>query len=210
MAGSLTWEKENALRPPGATQVAGIDEAGRGCLAGRVYAAAAILPAGFSHRHLRDSKLLNAPQRYELAEHLKTHVEVKWAVAYAEVGEIDKLNILHAALLAMTRAVQALATSPHHCLVDGNKLPKNLPSATAVVDGDAFCPSIAAASILAKTTRDHYMQEQCKQYPLYGFAKHKGYGTKDHLSALTLHGPCPLHRTSFRPVRLATRPSELF
>ncbi len=183
--------------------MAGVDEVGRGCLAGPVFAAAVILPRGFVHRHLQDSKLVKAAHRVELAELLRSHAEVIWAIGTAEVSEIDSVNILQATFLAMARAVAALSQKPQHCLIDGNRIPKTLRPATSIVGGDSRCPSIAAASILAKTARDAFMTELDGVHPHYGFGRHKGYGTKDHISALTLHGPSPVHRLSFGPVRLA-------
>ena len=182
--------------------VAGADEAGRGPLAGPVFAAAVILPKGFRCKGLNDSKQLDPKRREELALRIKKGAI--WAVAYADVAEIDRINILWASLAAMARAVRALAVLPEKVLVDGNKLPIDLPcEAQAVVDGDAKYACIAAASILAKTERDKYMRELCPKYPEYGFGKHFGYSTPEHKAALAEFGPCEIHRRSFWPCRLS-------
>lgn len=200
---SLRWTFERKLRAdsPTFTVVAGVDEAGRGCWAGPVYAAAAILPDGLKHPHLNDSKIIPAAQREELSHFLCTHPEIVWAVGIAEVVEIDRHNILRASLLAMRRAVEGLAQSPQLCLIDGNQKAGLHCQEIPVVDGDAKCPSIAAASIIAKVARDRAMGELAALYPRYGLENHKGYGTPEHQRALALHGPCPIHRHSFRPIR---------
>jgi ribonuclease HII len=198
---SLTWKFERALRVEGMTLIAGVDEVGRGCWAGPVYAAAAILPEGLSHRHLRDSKQLPRESRAELSEFLREHGEVRWSVGVASLEEIETHNILRASLLAMRRAVEGLAVQPHLCLVDGNQKAGLRCAEITVVDGDARCPSIAAASVIAKVARDRAMEELAALYPAYGLENHKGYGTPEHAHALALHGPCPIHRKSFRPVR---------
>ncbi len=179
--------------------VAGVDEAGRGCLAGPVYAAAVILDAGHGIRGLDDSKQLTALQREKLFDLVQRRA-VACAIARAEVDEIERLNILHASMLAMQRAVQMLSPAAQHCLIDGNRLPVGLPcSAEAVVEGDAIHSPIMAASILAKVARDREMQRLDAEYPGYGFAKHKGYGTPDHLQALRRQGPSLIHRMGFAP-----------
>lgn len=178
--------------------VAGIDEAGRGCLAGPVYAAAVILEPGHGIRGLDDSKQLSAMAREKLFDQIRQRA-VAFAIARAEVEEIEALNILHASMLAMQRAAEALNPAPLHCLVDGNRLPKFAFSAEAVVEGDAIHSPIMAASILAKVARDREMQRLDAEYPGYGFAKHKGYGTAAHLAALRRQGPSPVHRMSFAP-----------
>jgi len=198
---SLTWKFERGLRPEGAAIIAGVDEVGRGCWAGPVFAAAAILPDGLKHEHLNDSKLLKAECRTELSAFLCGHVEVLWALGIASVEEIEAHNILGASLLAMRRAVAGLALQPHLCLVDGNQKARLPCPELAVVDGDARCPSIAAASVIAKVARDRAMEELAALYPAYGLENHKGYGTPEHARALTLHGPCPIHRRSFKPIR---------
>ena len=198
---SLRWKFERELRPEGVAVIAGVDEVGRGCWAGPVYAAAAILPDGLKHRHLNDSKQLKAEHRAELSEFLRSHVEVRWSIGIASVEEIETHNILGASLLAMRRAVEGLALQPHLCLVDGNQKAGFTCREITVIDGDAKCPSIAAASVIAKVARDAAMAELAALYPAYGLENHKGYGTPEHARALTLHGPCPIHRRSFKPIR---------
>ena len=179
--------------------VAGIDEAGRGCLAGPVYAAAVILDPGHGIRGLDDSKQLSAAVRERLFDQIQQRA-LAFAIARAEVEEIETLNILHASMLAMQRAAEALNPAPLHCLVDGNRLPKFTFSAEAVVEGDAIHSPIMAASILAKVARDREMQRLDAEYPGYGFARHKGYGTPEHLVALRRLGPTAIHRRGFAPV----------
>lgn len=189
-------------------RVAGVDEAGRGPLAGAVYAAAVILPEGYQLDGLDDSKKVSAEQR----EELRTIIEADshaWAVASASVEEIDTLNILRATLLAMQRAVEKLTVQPMHALIDGNQLPPLACCATAIIGGDALVPAISAASILAKTARDAEMVAMEARYPGYGFAQHKGYGTRQHLAALRELGPTPIHRRSFAPVRRLLEPAPL-
>jgi len=182
--------------------VCGVDEAGRGPIAGDVYAAAVILPElaeGAIHKNLpglNDSKKLSARQR-DVLEKLIKEQALAWAVALATVEEIERINILRASLLAMRRAVEALRPSAEFALVDGNLLPALQIPGSAVIKGDARCASIAAASILAKTARDRAMAALEKEYPGYGFARHKGYGTKAHYEALQRLEPCPIHRKSF-------------
>ena len=180
--------------------IAGIDEAGRGPLAGPVFAAAVILDARRPIDGLRDSKLLSAAQRERLAEAIRTRA-LAWAVAEAAVAEIDQLNILRATFVAMGRAVAALGVGPEEAWVDGNLCPELPCPARAIVGGDRDVAAISAASILAKTARDALLVELDLRYPLYGFAQNKGYSTKEHLAALARHGPCPEHRRSFEPVR---------
>jgi len=192
--------RERALRARGFSLVAGIDEAGRGPLAGPVIAAAVILPPDFALDGLDDSKKLTAKKRESFHAILTTRAEIHWAVGAASVEEIDTLNILRATHLAMARAVEALPSKPDHALVDGLPV-RGLPvDHTALVSGDALSVTIAAASIIAKVTRDRLMVELDAQYPQYGFARHKGYGVREHLAALRHHGPCPVHRRSFQPV----------
>lgn len=177
-------------------KVAGIDEAGRGPLAGPVYAAAVILPPGKFIPNLNDSKKLSAKRRDEIAEEIKS-CAIAWGIGYATVEEIEKLNILYASHLAMERALAALQVKPEHVLVDGSICPRlNLP-VTPIVDGDASCACIAAASILAKTERDRVMTKLSEEYPHYGFDKHNGYGTKEHYEAIKKYGITPIHRLSF-------------
>lgn len=179
--------------------IAGVDEAGRGPLAGPVFAAAVILPVRWCLPGLTDSKKLNARQREELfAEICSKAVSV--GIGCAEVGEIDSLNILNATLLAMQRAVSGLDPVPDEALIDGNRCPDLPCPARAIVGGDLSEPSISAASIIAKVTRDRIMMEMHEKYPDYGFDQHKGYGTRRHLEALERLGPCEIHRRSFAPV----------
>ncbi|MEK6807245.1 MAG: ribonuclease HII [Pseudomonadota bacterium] len=179
--------------------IAGIDEAGRGCWAGAVYAAAVILPDTPTIAGLRDSKKLSANQRQRLAVEIREKATA-WAVATASAEEIDALNILRASLEAMRRAAEALRPAPKECWVDGLHVPKLKCPAKAFVRGDSLHPSIMAASILAKVARDRDMIEQERAFPGYGFAKHKGYGTEVHRDALEKLGPCAIHRRSFAPV----------
>ena len=183
-----------------ATQVAGVDEAGRGALVGNVVAAAVILPAQFDLPGLTDSKKLSARQREVLFEAI-TAQALAWCAAVASPAEIDAMNIHHATLLAMRRAVEGLATPPQSVLVDGKFTPDLAMPARAIVGGDASEACIAAASIIAKVTRDRQMMELEARFPDYGFAAHKGYGTKVHLAALARLGATPEHRRSYAPVR---------
>ena len=180
--------------------VCGVDEAGRGPLAGPVYAAAVILDPARRIRGIDDSKVLSAERRNELAPRIKERA-LAWAVASASVEEIDAYNILRATMLAMQRAVQALQTLPHEVLIDGNRCPELTLPTRAIVGGDAKIRAIGAASILAKTERDAEMQRWHDLYPLYGFAQHKGYPTPEHMAALRAHGHCEIHRRTFAPVR---------
>lgn len=179
--------------------IAGVDEAGRGPLAGPVVAAAVILDDNRRIRGLRDSKLLSAESRERLAVEIRARA-VAWAVAECDVGEIDALNILQATLLAMKRAVELLTTLPHVVWIDGQHCPPLGCPVRAIVNGDRDIAAIAAASILAKTVRDARLIELDRTYPAYGFAQHKGYGTPQHLAALREHGPCAIHRRTFAPV----------
>jgi len=180
--------------------VAGVDEVGRGPLAGDVVTAAVILDPKQPIAGLNDSKKLTEKKREALFPFIQEHA-LCWAIARANVAEIDELNILQASLLAMKRAVEALSLQPEHVLVDGNKIPQWHYPAEAVVKGDSRVPAIAAASILAKVTRDREMLELDKQYPDYGFAQHKGYPTQTHRDALLQHGITPAHRRSYGPVK---------
>lgn len=181
-------------------KIAGVDEAGRGPLCGPVYAAAVILDPVRPIDGLNDSKKLSEKKREALAPLIRERA-LAWAVGIATVEEIDRLNILHATMLAMRRAVQGLAVPPDQVLVDGNRIPPGLTvPARAIVGGDASEAAISAASILAKTGRDHEMMALAALYPQYGIAKHKGYPTAEHLAALRIHGPSPIHRRSFAPV----------
>jgi ribonuclease HII len=179
--------------------VAGIDEAGRGPLAGPVVAAAVILDPARLVRGLRDSKLMTAEERNRVAAEIRAN-SIAWATAWSDAAEIDALNILRATLLAMRRAVDALRVQPLEALVDGDHCPELHCPTRAIVKGDRDVPAISAASIIAKTTRDAMLDALDREYPMYGFARHKGYGTPEHVAALDLHGPCPAHRRSFTPV----------
>ena len=179
--------------------IAGVDEAGRGPLAGPVMAAAVILDVRMPIKGLDDSKKLTALRREKLFDEIRAKA-LCCSVAHATVEEIDELNILQATMLAMRRAVEGLRLKPAKVLVDGNRLPPLQVLAEAIVGGDALVSSISAASILAKVTRDRWCAELHVQYPQYGFAGHKGYGTAEHLAALKAHGACPQHRKTFRPV----------
>jgi ribonuclease HII len=181
--------------------VCGVDEAGRGPLAGPVYAAAVILDPARRVNGLADSKVLTAERREVLAGRIKERA-IAWAVAQASVEEIDRINILRASLLAMRRAVEALKTQPHEAWVDGQMCPDLACRSRAIVDGDAKHKMISAASILAKTARDAEMCALHERYPQYGFHQHKGYSTPEHLNALRRLGPCDVHRRSFDPVRV--------
>lgn len=190
------WELENALYDEGYTAVCGVDEAGRGPLAGPVCAAACILPRGLVIEGLNDSKKLTEKRREALFDPIKAQA-LAYGIAFATVEEIEELNILGATMLAMNRAIGQLSVPPELALIDGNRTQGIQVPARAVVHGDATCASIAAASILAKVTRDRYMLDMAKQYPEYGFEKHKGYGTRAHYAAIREYGPCPIHRPSF-------------
>ena len=180
--------------------VCGVDEAGRGPLAGPVVAAAVILDPARPIRGLNDSKLLTVQARETLYERIVER-SLAWSVASATVEEIDTLNILHATMLAMRRAVEGLSIVPTLAKIDGNRCPVMPVRSEAVIGGDALVPSISAASIIAKVTRDHMLVELHQRHPHYGFDAHAGYGTPQHLEALRVHGPCEHHRRSFAPVR---------
>jgi ribonuclease HII len=179
--------------------IAGVDEAGRGPLAGPVVAAAVILDPQRRILGLRDSKLLTPRERERLAIEIRMYA-VAWAVAESDVGEIDAFNILQATLIAMRRAVERLTQRPDVVWIDGTHCPPLAYPARAIVGGDRDISAIAAASILAKTDRDAMLVELDREYPVYGFCRHKGYSTPEHLAALAAHGPCPAHRRSFAPV----------
>ena len=191
------YEFDAAYRESGAGLFCGVDEAGRGPLAGPVYAAAVILPPQPEIAGLNDSKKISEKKREALFPVI-CETALSYAIGTASVEEIDELNILQATFLAMRRAVEGLSETPAFALIDGNRTPAGIaiPCQT-VVKGDALSASIAAASILAKVSRDHYLAELDKQYPEYGFAMHKGYGTKEHYAALTAYGMSPVHRRTF-------------
>ena len=205
-------EFERALWARTITHIAGVDEAGRGPLAGPVVAAAVVLPCRWQEdsfderlRGLNDSKRLTEKQREEFFEILNSHPEIQRAVAVVDVDWIDRINILQATHRAMNEALAQLRPAPQHVLVDGLPVNSLRFEQTALVKGDARSYSIAAASVLAKVTRDRLMLEYDRQYPDYGFAEHKGYGTPQHLAAIEKFGACPIHRKSFAPLK----PKEL-
>ena len=199
-------EHELRLTGSGYSIIAGIDEAGRGPLAGSVFASAVVLPAGFIPQGINDSKRLSPRVRERLHQQLTSEPDVLWAVAKKTASEIDLLNILRATHAAMRAAWELIEPRPDHVLIDGLPVPQFPCPQTALVGGDAISLSIAAASIIAKVERDREMEEMDRLYPEYGFAKHKGYPTAEHFAKLRLHGPCPIHRRSFAPVAQA----ELF
>jgi ribonuclease HII len=180
--------------------VCGVDEAGRGPLAGAVFAAAVILDPARPIAGLRDSKKLSEARRDELAAGIKANA-LAWSIAFCSEAEIDALNILQASMLAMRRAVEGLRTAPTLALIDGNRCPVMQVRSEAIIGGDDLVPAISAASILAKTARDAALRQLHLQYPLYGFDQHKGYPTELHLERLRLHGVSPVHRRSYAPVR---------
>ncbi|NTV95071.1 MAG: ribonuclease HII [Thiobacillus sp.] len=187
--------------------VCGVDEAGRGPLAGPVVAAAVILDPARPIIGLKDSKKLSAAQRERLAEEIRAHA-LAWAVASADLDEIARLNILHATMLAMQRAVAGLKPAADEAWIDGNRCPALAIPCRAIIKGDALEPAISAASILAKTTRDKEMARLADIHPEYGFDRHSGYPTPEHLAALERHGPSPVHRLNFGPVRMCLEARE--
>lgn len=190
-------ELENAARQKGYVTVCGVDEAGRGPLMGPVCAAAVILPTGVMIEGVNDSKKLSEKRREVLYGVIKEQA-LAWSVAFASVEEIEQHNILNATYLAMNRAIEGLQLSADYALIDGNRVPKDIKvDCETVVKGDSKSASIAAASILAKVTRDRLILEYDKEFPEYGFAAHKGYGTKAHIDAIKQYGPCKHHRPSF-------------
>lgn len=190
------WELENEIYDAGERLLCGVDEAGRGPLAGPVCAAAVILPRGLCIPGLNDSKKLTEKKREALYDVICSSA-VSYGIAFATVDEIEEVNILNAAMLAMNRAIEKLSVQPTLALIDGNRNSAIKVASRCVVKGDAKCADIAAASVLAKVTRDRYMLEMAEKYPQYKFEKHKGYGTKDHYAALREYGPCEIHRPSF-------------
>ncbi|MBS4170865.1 ribonuclease HII [Neochlamydia sp. AcF95] len=197
---SLTVFEEEA-RQQGYQVIAGIDEAGRGPLAGPVVAAACIIPVGLLIPEVNDSKQLSSDKRTELYNILTRHDAIHYGIGVIDSPTIDKINIYQATIAAMLKAVAQLSLEPHFLLVDGLKLPHPSIPTQKIIKGDTKSQSIAAASIIAKVTRDRLMIEYHQKWPLYGFDQHKGYGTAKHLEALNLHGVCPIHRQSFGPVR---------
>lgn len=191
---------EGELRAEGYRLIAGIDEVGRGPLAGPVVVAAAVLPSVFELEGLNDSKKLTPKRRELLFEALTTNEAIIWAVSEVKADEIDRINILRATHQAMMRAFADLPEAADAALIDGLPVKEFPAPQRALVKGDSLSLSIAAASVIAKVWRDRLMVEFSREYPQYGFESHKGYGTKQHLAALDAHGPCPIHRRSFRPV----------
>ena len=192
----MMLEYEKMYKEQGYTAICGVDEAGRGPLAGPVYAAAVILPEGLLIEGVNDSKKLTEKKREELFDVIKEKAAA-YCSASASVEEIEELNILGATMLAMKRAVEGLSVKADFAMIDGNKKPPLEIPCEAIVKGDAKSESVAAASILAKVSRDRYMLEMAEKYPVYSFEKHKGYGTKVHREAILEYGPCEIHRPSF-------------
>ena len=193
---SELWELENEIYASGAELLCGVDEAGRGPLAGPVCAAAVILPRGLEIPGLNDSKKLSEKKREALYDVIISSA-VAYGIAFAEVEEIERLNILRATFLAMNRAIAQLSAKPALALIDGNRNSGIEMPSRCIVKGDSRCADIAAASILAKVTRDRYMIKMAEVYPQYGFERHKGYGTRQYYAALREHGASPIHRMSF-------------
>ena len=194
------FRHERRIRALGFTSIAGIDEAGRGALAGPVVAAAVILPEKFKHKRLNDSKQLLPERREAIYGDLVSNAAIVWAVGIVDSIEIDQINILRATHKAMHAALAALTAQPDHALIDGMPVRPFPLAQTAVVDGDCYSLSIAAASVIAKVTRDRMMREFCARFPEYCFSQHKGYATELHVAKLQAYGPCPIHRRSFEPV----------
>lgn len=190
------WELENEIYSEGYTCICGVDEAGRGPLAGPVYAAAVILPKGLEIAGLNDSKKLTEAKRNALFDEI-TQKAIAYSIAFSTVEEIETLNILGATMLAMNRAIEGLSIKPELALIDGNRNKDINLNSRCVIKGDSLCADIAAASVLAKVSRDRYMLRMAEKYPEYHFEKHKGYGTKLHYEALREHGPSEIHRPSF-------------
>ncbi len=193
-----TYERQARLE--GYSCIAGVDEAGRGPLAGPVVAAACVVPDGVYFDRINDSKKLSPEKRKELHQKILENTDVSYAVELVDALMIDKVNILQATFRAMVGAVLKLAKRPDYLLVDGNQLPDFKVPAQGIVHGDCLSQSIMAAAIIAKCTRDQLMDEYHLQWPVYGFSQHKGYGTEGHLQALKIHGPCPIHRKTFHPI----------
>ncbi len=195
-----TLDHENQLRAAGHAIVAGIDEAGRGPLAGPVTVAAVVLPSDFTHAVLNDSKQLTEKKREAIYEEITADPRIRWHCCVIEPGEIDRINILQATWEGMRRSALALDPRPDAVLIDGKPVKKYPLPQVALVKGDSLSFSIAAASVIAKVTRDRIMLRLAEEFPQYGFEIHKGYPTPKHLAALKKHGPCPQHRRSFGPV----------
>jgi ribonuclease HII len=200
------FSHEDVLIAKGFGKIAGVDEAGRGPLAGPVAAAAVILPRTFSCPLLDDSKKLSKKKRDALYEEITTNSEIIWAVATVEADEIDRINILRATHRAMGLALEALKVKPDIALIDGLRVKGLSIEHEALVKGDGLSLSIAAASVIAKVTRDRIMEKIAAEFPLYGFERHQGYGTREHLEAIKQHGPCRYHRRSFQPISQLSLP----
>lgn len=200
---------EQRLKLEGFTRIAGVDEAGRGPLAGPVVAAACILPEGVLFKNLNDSKQLTREQREALFAEIVHCPDLIYSVGIIDVKIIDKVNILQATFLAMKKAIEMMSMQPDYILIDGNQLPYLEIPTESVVEGDGRSVSIAAASIIAKVTRDRIMTELDAKYPEYGFKQHKGYATDQHIGAIQAHGPCPIHRKSFDPVKSMLNPPSV-
>lgn len=216
-SGQSRFRYERELLARRCPLIAGVDEAGRGPLAGPVVAAAVMFPAEWIEHGLprplgglNDSKQLSASERENFFSILTARAEVRYAIAWSDHTVIDEINILQATFRAMNKALTQLSPAPAHVLVDGSQRCSACGEQTPIVGGDAKSYSIAAASVLAKVTRDRMMLEYDQQWPEYGFAEHKGYGTKAHLAALARHGPCPVHRMTFAPIRKEASTAELF
>lgn len=194
-------EYENNLYKEGVTLIAGVDEVGRGPLIGPVVACACILPVNFYHKDIKDSKKLSEKKREEMYKIIKENA-ISIGLGIVSEKVIDEVNIYEATKIAMKEAIKNLNITPEHVLIDAMKLELNIPS-TSIIKGDAKSGSIAAASIIAKVTRDHMLDEMDKEYPMYDLKNNKGYGTKKHLEALQTYGPCKYHRVSYSPVRNA-------
>lgn len=194
-------EYENNLYKEGVTLIAGVDEVGRGPLIGPVVACACILPVNFYHKDIKDSKKLSEKKREEMYKIIKENA-ISIGLGIVSEKVIDEVNIYEATKIAMKEAIKNLNITPGHVLIDAMKLELNIPS-TSIIKGDAKSESIAAASIIAKVTRDHMLDEMDKEYPMYDLKNNKGYGTKKHLEALQTYGPCKYHRVSYSPVRNA-------
>lgn len=205
----LMTHSEKRLRAEGFSRIAGIDEAGRGPLAGPVVAAACILPENLFFEHLNDSKQLTPESRDRLFSEITQSSNVSFGIGIIDVQTIDRINILQATFLAMRRAVEALPIRPDYILIDGNQIPHFEMPTESLVQGDSLSISIAAASILAKVTRDRIMEQLHLEYPQYGFKQHKGYATEQHIEAIHAHGPSPIHRKSFDPVRSMLNPQPV-
>lgn len=201
------YHYEKMLSEQGFQCIAGVDEAGRGPLAGPVVIAAVVLPLGCYLPCLNDSKKLSAKQREELYKHIKDKA-VAVSSCIVDADQIDEMNIYQATVYGMYKAVEHLSSSPDHVLIDAVPLPDLRVPFLPIIHGDAKSASIAAASIIAKVERDHIMNEQDKKFPLYGFARHKGYGTQDHITALHKYGYCAIHRKSFEPIK-SMRPEQV-